>query len=384
MRSLIEKLGLGDGTMSAALWIGLSFVLLIIVMALAVWLVRMLRPSLNISGGQGRGGRPQRLAVTDAFSLDRDGRRLVIIRRDNVEHLLLIGGPNDVLVEANIARNERALRERGATRGPDQESVQAAEAALTGESVRIEPALAPAMTPALPSASIAPPAQPRPAPVARAQQPLAATQAPLSAPAVSARAAPQIVQAPPSTPQQIDDDFEKALAAMQVAQQQQAQARQLRSEPPPQAPSAPAPSPIPAPQPVAPPPPAEAPPPRPAPMSDMAKRLNEVLQKPLSGQLRAPFNKPIPPVPPMGRAPAPVEPAPTPAAPVPPALAPTPQQLPPLPPELPGLPGAVESAAPPSPPVAQKGATAESEMDLLEEEMARLLGRPAPGGKQDK
>src|SRR4029077_3346500 len=31
-------------------------------------------------------------------------RRLVLIRRDNVEHLLIIGGPSDVVVEQNIVR----------------------------------------------------------------------------------------------------------------------------------------------------------------------------------------------------------------------------------------------------------------------------------------
>ena len=48
-------------------------------------------------------GRQPRLAVIDAAAVD--GRRqLVIIRRDNVEHLLMIGGPSDVVVEQNIVR----------------------------------------------------------------------------------------------------------------------------------------------------------------------------------------------------------------------------------------------------------------------------------------
>jgi hypothetical protein len=42
-----------------------------------------------------------------------DGRRkLVIIRRDNVEHLLMIGGPTDVVVEQNIVRAAGASREK--------------------------------------------------------------------------------------------------------------------------------------------------------------------------------------------------------------------------------------------------------------------------------
>ncbi|MCA1952899.1 MAG: hypothetical protein LDL22_07640, partial [Hyphomicrobiales bacterium] len=112
MQNLIEKLGLGESTGALMLWIGLAVLLLVVVLALATWLIRTLRPTLNLSGSSARGGRPQRLAITDAFTLDRDGRKLVIIRRDNVEHLILIGGPNDAGVEQKIVRGERALRER--------------------------------------------------------------------------------------------------------------------------------------------------------------------------------------------------------------------------------------------------------------------------------
>ncbi|MGH6853014.1 MAG: hypothetical protein ACREDJ_07440, partial [Methylocella sp.] len=58
--------------------------------------------------------RPPRLGTVDAFDLDRR-RQLVIIRRDNVEHLLMIGGPNDIVIESEIVRAEsrepRDLRE---------------------------------------------------------------------------------------------------------------------------------------------------------------------------------------------------------------------------------------------------------------------------------
>jgi flagellar protein FliO/FliZ len=49
--------------------------------------------------------RPARLGIVDAFDLDRK-RQLVIVRRDNVEHLVMIGGPNDLVIEAQIARAE--------------------------------------------------------------------------------------------------------------------------------------------------------------------------------------------------------------------------------------------------------------------------------------
>jgi flagellar protein FliO/FliZ len=63
-----------------------------------------------------RNGRARlpRLGTVDAFDLDRQ-RQLVIIRRDNVEHLLMIGGPNDIVIESEIIRAEsrdpRELRE---------------------------------------------------------------------------------------------------------------------------------------------------------------------------------------------------------------------------------------------------------------------------------
>jgi hypothetical protein len=47
-----------------------------------------------------RGGK-RRLAVVDTLPVD-GKRQLVIIRRDNVEHLILTGGPQDMLVEAGI------------------------------------------------------------------------------------------------------------------------------------------------------------------------------------------------------------------------------------------------------------------------------------------
>ncbi len=66
------------------------FVLLLIVIAL--WRTF----SSRISGRRG-----QRLGIGEYHELDKT-RRLVLVRRDNVEHLLLIGGPQDVLVESGI------------------------------------------------------------------------------------------------------------------------------------------------------------------------------------------------------------------------------------------------------------------------------------------
>jgi Flagellar biosynthesis protein, FliO len=56
-----------------------------------------------------RGRKGQRLGITEYQEID-ESRRLVIIRRDNVEHLLLIGGDNDLVIESNI-NTRRSLRD---------------------------------------------------------------------------------------------------------------------------------------------------------------------------------------------------------------------------------------------------------------------------------
>ena len=63
-----------------------------------------------------------RLAVIDAAAVD-GRRRLVLVRRDNVEHLLMIGGPTDIVVEPNIVRampgrDQMAPRPGGRRREP--------------------------------------------------------------------------------------------------------------------------------------------------------------------------------------------------------------------------------------------------------------------------
>jgi hypothetical protein len=55
--------------------------------------------------------------VIDAAAVD-GRRRLVLIRRDNVEHLLMIGGPTDVVVELNIVRAAAPAREPQPVRPP--------------------------------------------------------------------------------------------------------------------------------------------------------------------------------------------------------------------------------------------------------------------------
>ncbi len=44
-------------------------------------------------------GQPRRLRIVEAIALD-SRRRLVLVRRDDTEHLLLTGGPNDLVVHS--------------------------------------------------------------------------------------------------------------------------------------------------------------------------------------------------------------------------------------------------------------------------------------------
>ena len=77
-----------------------AFLVVLALIGLTAWLVR--RFGANRLGNTARGRQP-RLAVIDAATVD-GRRRLVLIRRDNIEHLLMIGGPTDLVVEPNIVR----------------------------------------------------------------------------------------------------------------------------------------------------------------------------------------------------------------------------------------------------------------------------------------
>jgi hypothetical protein len=79
--------------------------LLVALAALAFWIARQ-------SLGRGRvslfQSKPRRLGVVEATSVD-GRRRLLLVRRDNVEHLIMTGGPVDVLIETGIPAIARPL-----------------------------------------------------------------------------------------------------------------------------------------------------------------------------------------------------------------------------------------------------------------------------------
>ena len=86
----------------------IAFVVVFALIGASAWLIR--RFGAARLGGHAARGRQPRIAVIESGAVD--GRRqLVLIRRDNVEHLLMIGGPTDVVVEQNIVRGQRAAAE---------------------------------------------------------------------------------------------------------------------------------------------------------------------------------------------------------------------------------------------------------------------------------
>jgi hypothetical protein len=92
----------------------LAFVIVLGLILLALWAVRR----FGSGGLDGVRGRQHRLSVLEWARVD-NRRSLCLIRRDNVEHLLIVGGPTDVVIEANIVRAAAAPREVGMARpGP--------------------------------------------------------------------------------------------------------------------------------------------------------------------------------------------------------------------------------------------------------------------------
>lgn len=226
--------------------VALGLVLALIM--LTVWLMRRFGQGGIASGAAGR-NRQQRLSVLDSAPVDAR-RRLVLIRRDNLEHLLLIGGPTDVVVEANIMRGAM----------PSQSRIQAPSRSGVfdlADEQPVETPLSPAAFPEPmyeePTRPAAPPA-PAPIPFRQIQeQPRpVAPPAPMAPPAPAPMAAPMPPQLPPIP---------------------QRHAQTPRA-------------------------------PEPAPYSDMAKRLEEALRSP-APEAPAP-RAPMPPMQPAPRAPEPM------------------------------------------------------------------------------
>ncbi|MEZ2330844.1 hypothetical protein AB6802_14080 [Mesorhizobium sp. RCC_202] len=156
----------GPGYVAAILWTFAALILLVVVL-LVIKVVRNLTFGTFVAGGRNR---KTRLAVMDATAVD-SHRRLVLVRRDDIEHLILIGGPTDVVVERDIRL--ATLRRPALTGDGGQQQQQAA--APRPRAPQPAPAPAPARQQPQPAAQPATAARPRPAP-APAPRPAAPSQ----------------------------------------------------------------------------------------------------------------------------------------------------------------------------------------------------------------
>ena len=89
-------------------WIYLGAVVLAVLVF--AWLM------IRALGGRVRAKRGSRLGISEYYEVDKS-RFLVLVRRDDVEHLVLVGGSQDVVIEAGIsARPSRQSAAAGAKR----------------------------------------------------------------------------------------------------------------------------------------------------------------------------------------------------------------------------------------------------------------------------
>lgn len=107
MQFLTSLFGGSENTIiTAALALGIVLVLIV----LGLWVLKFFFRASNTFVR----GRNRRLMVIDSVMLD-PKRQLIIVRRDNVEHLILTGGPTDVVVESGIAVEKPGVSRRAAT-----------------------------------------------------------------------------------------------------------------------------------------------------------------------------------------------------------------------------------------------------------------------------
>lgn len=124
MQFMTSLFGGSAGTLLNAIF-ALGIVLVLIVMAL--WLLKLFS---RASEGLGRNGREKRLSVVESASVD-GKRKVLIVRRDNVEHLILTGGPADVVIETGIAVAETPAPARRRPEARQAAPAAAASAAPT-------------------------------------------------------------------------------------------------------------------------------------------------------------------------------------------------------------------------------------------------------------
>jgi flagellar protein FliO/FliZ len=90
----------------------LQFVLALVFVLALIWALASAARRYGLApGATGPRGGPKRLSITEVATVDAK-RRLVLVRRDNVEHLILLGISGDVIIESGISA---PIRTAGAT-----------------------------------------------------------------------------------------------------------------------------------------------------------------------------------------------------------------------------------------------------------------------------
>lgn len=172
--------GQGETLLTAIIIVAVALLALVGVF----WLIRNRASSTFIRGGKNR---QPRLAVLDATAVD-TRRRLVLIRRDDVEHLVMIGGPTDIVIESRIPQAEQSrVPSQAEQKAPPPVPPQQPRMAQPAPASRPAASQQPLASAPLPSASPSIDRSPRQAETV--SQPPARQQAPLSAPATAAIAA---------------------------------------------------------------------------------------------------------------------------------------------------------------------------------------------------
>lgn len=83
----------------------LNYIIIVIVVIAALIGLSMF---MRTYGGRVRGRRGKRLGVSEFRELDKS-RRLMLVRRDNVEHLILVGGGQSLVIEQNIRQSDESV-----------------------------------------------------------------------------------------------------------------------------------------------------------------------------------------------------------------------------------------------------------------------------------
>lgn len=95
MQFMTSLFGGSTGTfLNAAFALGIVLVLIV----LGLWALKL----ITRAGDRLGRGTDKRLVVVDSANVD-GKRKVMIIRRDNVEHLVMTGGPQDLVIETGIA-----------------------------------------------------------------------------------------------------------------------------------------------------------------------------------------------------------------------------------------------------------------------------------------